>query len=151
MCTVNVIDKVLSTCKPKFQKKATNFSYKTNHKNSFLLGLFILVLGFQSIFFQRLYWNPPIIISFCEITRTRKVKPFLCEVSFFDTHSWRTLLCFGHSCPPMNTNLFNILSFSCQGQSKDIIYQRTCWFLWLIFAQDGFFGILLTVSSTLSR
>ena len=45
-CTVNLTDKVLSTCKPKFQKKATNFADKTNHNNSFLLGFFIRVFAF---------------------------------------------------------------------------------------------------------
>ena len=44
--TVNLTDKVLSTCKSKFQKKATNFTDKTNYNNSFLLGFFIWVLGF---------------------------------------------------------------------------------------------------------
>ena len=29
----------------------------------------------------------------------------------------------GHSCVPMNTTLFNILWFSCQGTSRDIVYQ----------------------------
>ena len=29
-----------------FQKKAANFADKKNHKNSFLLGFFICVLGF---------------------------------------------------------------------------------------------------------
>ena len=41
-----MIDKVLSTCKPKFQKKATDLADTTNQKNSFLLGIFIWVLGF---------------------------------------------------------------------------------------------------------
>ena len=44
---MNLTDKVLSSYKPKYQKKATNFADKTNHKNSFLLGFFIWVLGFQ--------------------------------------------------------------------------------------------------------
>ena len=44
---MNMTGKVLSTCKPKFQKKVTNFSYKTNHNNSFLLGFFILILGVE--------------------------------------------------------------------------------------------------------
>ena len=39
-------DKVLSTRKPKFQKKAANFADKTNHKNSVLLGFFIWVFRF---------------------------------------------------------------------------------------------------------
>ena len=45
-CTVNLTDKVLATCKPKFQKKAPNIADKMNHKNSFLLGFFTWVLGF---------------------------------------------------------------------------------------------------------
>ena len=144
-------DKVLSTFKPKFQKKATNFSNKTNHNNTFLLGFFIWVLGFPINYFcQRLYCNPPYFTLCGEITRKQKVKQFLCELSFFDTHSWRTLPSFGHSCVPMNTNLYNILWFSCPGKSRDIVYQHTCWFSWLIFVQHGLFGILLTVSSALS-
>ena len=58
---------------------------------------------------------------------------------------------FGDSCILMNTNLFNILWFSWQGKSRDIIYQRPCLFSLLIFVQHGLFGILLTVYSTLSR
>ena len=87
-----------------------------------------------------MWWNYP-----------ESVKQFLCEFSFFDTHSWRALQSFGHYCVPMNTNLFNILWFSCQGKSRDVVYQRTCWFSWLIFIQHGLFGILLTVFSALSR
>ena len=30
----------------------------------------------------------------------------------------------------MHTNLFRILCFSCQGKSRDIVYQRRCLFLW---------------------
>ena len=51
----------------------------------------------------------------------------------------------------MNTNLFNILWFSCQGKSRDIIYQSSCLFSWWIFVQHGLFGILLTAYSALSR
>ena len=51
----------------------------------------------------------------------------------------------------MHTNLFKILCFSCQGKSRDIVYQRICLFLWLIFAQHGFFEIQLSVFSALSR
>ena len=57
---------------------------------------------------------------------------------------------FGHSCLPIHTNLFNILWFSSQGKSRNIVYQRTWWFSWLIFVQHGLFGILLTVYSALS-
>ena len=47
-CTLNLTDKVLSKCKPKFQRKTSNFSDKTNHKNSifFLLVFFIGVFLF---------------------------------------------------------------------------------------------------------
>ena len=51
----------------------------------------------------------------------------------------------------MHMNLFKILCFSCQGKSRDIVYQRICLFLWLIFAQHGLFEIQLTVYSALSR
>ena len=51
----------------------------------------------------------------------------------------------------MHTNLFMILCFSCQGKSRDIVYQRICLFLWLIFAQHGLFEIQLSVYSALSR
>ena len=56
-----------------------------------------------------------------------------------------------HSCVPMHTNLFNILCFSCQGKSRDIVYQRTCLSSWFIFAKHGLFGIQLTVYSAPSR
>ena len=98
------------TCKPKFQKKATNFPYKTNHKNSFFLGFCIWVLGFPFDIFVN---------GYIEI--------------------------------PMNTNLFNILWFSCQGKSRDIVHQSNCLFWWWIFVQHGLFGILLTAYSVLSR
>ena len=58
---------------------------------------------------------------------------------------------FGHSCVPMNTNLLNVLWFSYLGKSRDIVYQRTCWFSWLIFVQHERTGILLTEYSALSR
>ena len=48
-------------------------------------------------------------------------------------------------------DFFNILWFSCQGKSRDIVYQRTCWFSWLIFVQHWLYGILLTAWSALSR
>ena len=51
----------------------------------------------------------------------------------------------------MHTNLFKILCFSCQGKSRDVIYQCICLFLWLIFAQHGLFEIQLTVYSAFSR
>ena len=62
-----------------------------------------------------------------------------------------TPLSFGHSCVPMNTNLFNILWFSSQGKSRDIVKQSTCWCSWLIFVQHGLFGIQLIVYSALLR
>ena len=46
---------------------------------------------------------------------------------------------------------FKILCFSCQGKSRDIVYQRICLFVWLIFAQHGLFEIQLTVYTALSR
>ena len=63
-CTVNDTDKVLFTCKTKFQKKATDFPYNTNHKNSFLLGLFIWVLGFPVDIFVNGYIEIPL-ITYC--------------------------------------------------------------------------------------
>ena len=43
---MNLTDNVLSTCKPKFQIKATNLTDKTNHLNWCLLVFFISVFGF---------------------------------------------------------------------------------------------------------
>ena len=68
---------------------------------------------------------------------------------FLFRHS--TLPSFGHSCVPMNTTLFNILWFSFQETSRDIVYQRSCLFSWLIFVQHGLYGIILTFYSALSR
>ena len=51
----------------------------------------------------------------------------------------------------MHTKLLKILCFSCQGKTRDIVYQRICLFLWLIFAQHGLFEIQLTVYSALLR
>ena len=96
-------------------------------------------------------WNSSKITSYGENTRLWEVKQFSCDVFFFNTQSWRTLPSFGHYCVPMHTNLFNILRFSCQGKSRDIVYQRICLFLWLIFAQHGLFEIQLTVYSACSR
>ena len=121
----------------KFQKKTPNFADKTNNKNSFLLGFFIWVYGFQSIFLSMarlkllsnymVWWKYP-------FTRG---KPVFVRCFLFNTQSWRTLPFFGHYCVPMHTNLFKILCFSCQGKSRVIVYQRICLFLWLIFAQHG--------------
>ena len=78
-------------------------------------------------------------------------KQFSCDVFFFNTQSWRTLPSFGQYCVPMHTNLLKILCFSCQGKSRDIVYQRICLFLRSIYAQHGLFEIQLTVYSALSR
>ena len=86
-----------------------------------------------------------------ESTNLREGKQFSCDIFFFNTQSWRTLPSFWHYCFPMHTNLFNILCFSCQGKSRDIVYQRMCLFLWIIIAQHGLFEIQLTVYSVLSR
>ena len=51
----------------------------------------------------------------------------------------------------MHTNLSQILCFSCQGKSRDIVYQRIRLLLWLIVAQHGLSEIQLTVNSALSR
>ena len=102
-------------------------------------------------FFQWQGWNSSKITLCRESTRLREVKQFSCDVFFFNTQSWRTLPSFGHYCVPMHTNLFKILCFSCQGKNRDIVYQRTGLFLWLIFAQHGLFEIQLTVYSALSR
>ena len=114
---MNLTDKVLSTCKPKFQKKATNFADKTNHKNSFFAR--VLCLGFcvsNRYFCQRQDWISSKITLCGKFTRWREVKQFSCEVFFFTTHLRRNLASFGHHCVPMHTNLLNILCFSCQGK-----------------------------------
>ena len=41
--------------------------------------------------------------------------------------------------------------FSCQGKSRDVVYQRMYLFLWLIFAQQGRFEIQLSDYSALPR
>ena len=46
---------------------------------------------------------------------------------------------------------FCILCFSCQGKSRDIVYQVTCLLSWLIFAEPGLFEIQLTAYSARSR
>ena len=86
-----------------------------------------------------------------EITSWRQVKQFSCAVYFFNAQSWRTLWSFGHFCVLMHTNFFKVLCFSYQEKSRDIVYQCVCLFLWLIFAQRGFFEIPITVYSALSR
>ena len=45
-CTVNLTEKVPSKCKPKFQKKALNYSDKTNRKNTIFLVFFIWICWF---------------------------------------------------------------------------------------------------------
>ena len=96
-------------------------------------------------------WNSSKITLWSESTRLREAKQFSCDVFFFNTQSWRTLPSFGHYCIPVQTNLFKILCFSCQEKSRDIVYQRICLFLWIIFVQHGLFEIHLTVYSALSR
>ena len=90
------------------------------------LQFFIWIFGFQSIClltatiehpssqYTCLWWNYPL----------AKVETIWRADFFFGiyTHSWRTLASFGHSCVPMHTNFFNILCFSCQGKSRDIVY-----------------------------
>ena len=149
---MNLIENVSSKCKPKFQKKAFNFSDITNHKNAFFAGVrYLEFLVSNRYFCQQQDWNPSK-ITFCgEITRCRKLKQFLCDFFFVNTHSWRTLTSFGHYCVLMHTNFFNILCFFCQGKSRDIVYQNTCLFSWLIFAKRGLFGIQLTAYSARSR
>ena len=96
-------------------------------------------------------WNSSKITLCGESTRLREVKQFSCDVIFFNTQSLRTLPSFGHYCVPMHTDLFKILCFSCHGKSRDIIYQRICLYLLLIFVQHGLFEIQLTVYWALSR
>ena len=145
-------EKFPSKCKQKFQKKALNFSDKTNRKNSLFAGvLYLDCLVSNRYFCQQQDWNPSK-ITFCgEITRWRKLKQFSSYFFFVKIHSWRTLASFGHSCVPMHTDFFNILCFFCQGKSRDTVYQRTCLFLWLIFAKHGLFGSQLTAYSARSR
>ena len=107
--------------------------------------------GSNRYFCQWRAWNSSKITLWGESTRLREVKQFSCYVFFVNTQSWRTLPSFGHYCVLMHTNLFKILCFSCQGKSRDIVYQSICLFLWLIFAQHGRFEIQLTVYSALSR
>ena len=114
----------------------------------------VIYLGFwvsHRYFCQWQDWNSSKITLCGESSRLREVKQFSCDVFFFHTQSWRTLSSFGHYCVPMHTNLFKILCFSCRRKSRDIVYQRICLFLWLIFAQHGLFEIQLTVYSALSR
>ena len=105
----------------------------------------------QQQFCQWQDWNSSKLTSCGESTRLREVKQFSSDVFFFNTQSWWTLPSFGLYCVPMHTNLFKILCFSCQGKSRDIVYQRICLFLLLIFAQHGLFENELTVYSALSR
>ena len=92
VCTVNVTDKVPYTCKPKFQKKATDFSHKTNHKNSFLLGFFIRGLGVSNRYFcQRLYWNPLTQHCVVKLPANERLDNFCASFPFFDTHLRPTL------------------------------------------------------------
>ena len=124
-----------------------------NHKNSFLLGFFIWVLGFPiDIFCQWQDWNSSKITLLGEITRWRQGKQFSCEVFFFNAQSWRTLASFGLYCAfQYHMNLFKILCYSYQGKSRDIVYRRICLFCWLMFSQHGLFEIQLTVYSALSN
>ena len=133
-----------------FPCSEVNVHITVRHKNSFLLGFFIWVFGVSYRYFcQWQDWNSSKITLCGESTRVREVKQFSCDVFFFNTQSWRTVPSFGHYCVPMHTNLFKILGFSCQGKSRDIVNQRICLFLWLIFAQHGLFEIQLSVYSAL--
>ena len=114
----------------------------------------VLYLGFwvsNRYYCQWQDWNSSIITLCGEITRLRKVKQFSCDIFLFNTQSWRTVPSFGHYCVPMHTNSFKILCFSCEGKSKDLVYQHISLFLWLIFGQHGLFEIQLSVYSALSR
>ena len=144
-------DKVLSTCKPKFQKKATHFSYKNEPLELVFARVLYSGFGVSDRYFFNGYIEIPL-ISNCVVKLPINERPNNFVRVFLFRHPFMTNLpCFGHSCAPTNTNLFNILWFSCQGKSRDIVNQRTCRILWLIFAQHGLFGILLTVYSALSR
>ena len=93
--------------------------------------------GSNRYFCQRLYLYPPPWNYQIPKGKTLSVRVFLFR--------HLTLPSFGLSCVPMNTTLFNILWFSCQGTSRDIVYKRSCWFSWLIFVQHGLYGILLSL------
>ena len=80
---MNDTDKVLFTCKPKFQKKATNFPYKNEPQELVFARVLYMGFGVSSRYFcQQLYWNPPNNTLSGEITRKRKVKQFLCRFPF---------------------------------------------------------------------
>ena len=73
------------------------------------------------------------------------------EFSFFNTHSWRT-------CHLLDTLVFQCIQIYCRfcvfavrEKSRDIVYQRTCWFSMIIFVQHGLLWIQLTAYSALLR
>ena len=105
----------------------------------FLLGYLFWFLVSNRYFCQQQDWNPSKVTLCGWVTRWGKIKQFLCEFFFVNTHSWRTLAFFEHFCVLMHTNLFNILCFSCQGKSRDIVYQRTCLFSGFLLAKHGLF------------
>ena len=78
--------------KSRLRRKQQLSHIKTNHKNSFLPGFFIWGLRFQIDSFFNGYIEIPL-ISHCvvKLPVNERKKPFLCDFSFFDTHSWRTL------------------------------------------------------------
>ena len=51
-CTVNVTDKVLATCKPKFQNKATNFSYGNEPQELVFARVLYLSFGVSNRIFS---------------------------------------------------------------------------------------------------
>ena len=114
----------------------------------------VLYLGFwvsNRNFCQWQDWNSSKITLCGESTRLREVNSFHAMSSFsalshdepyhlLDTCAFQCIRIF-----------FKILCFSCQGKSRDIVYQRICLFLWSLFARHGLFEIQLTVYSALSR
>ena len=115
-CTVNLTDKVLSTCKPKFQKKESNFATKTKHMNSFLLSFFIWFFVFPIDIFVNGNIETPLKAHCVENLPVDERYNNLRARFFFNTHLWRNLASFEHYCVPMHTNLFNILCFFLSGK-----------------------------------
>ena len=99
------------------------------HTSSILLWFFICAIGFQNNIFVSTAWLKPLYyILFGKITRLRKVKHSSYEFCFFKDTPCH---CISHPCVQMHADFFNILCFSCQGKSIDLVYTfRMCRFSW---------------------
>ena len=150
---MNLTEKVPSKCKQKFQKKAFNFSDKTNHKNLFLLEFFIWSSWFPIDIFVNgkieIHLKSYLVVKLPVGESLNNFRAMVSLLTLIHEEPWHLLDTLASQC-------IRISSTFCAFPAREkvetsSINAHTCLFSWLIFAKHGLFGIQLTAYSARSR